>query len=228
MTRYDENGKNQVLDEYYGDVELRPVDFEAVAPLHPQCLTLRGTYDNEGVESQQQRFEILATARIDDAASLVAYCRNLRVWFHASPADGRLIEAVETLEAPSEVGPEPSVEDVLTLHDDDDDEDRCHGTDIVVTMTLLESEFDDGTRIAVRFVVDPYIGNEETDHYTSATWARMNVTMGRCALRGVPNGPIRRTAPESSGWRKGNGQCSVRGKWNANHYVLNGGWNPGT
>jgi len=226
MTRHEENrGENQVLDDHYQNIELRPVDFEAVAPLHPRSLTLRGTYDSENVEAQQQRFEILATARIDDAAALVSYCRNLRVWFDASPADGDLIEAVQNLEAPSEVGAErPSIEDVLGLEDDDDDEEHCHGTDIVIAMALVEGQFDENTRVAVRFVVDPYIGNEDTDYYTSAMWARMNVTKGRCALRGVPNGPILRTAPESSGWRKGDGQCSVRGKWESNNYVLGGGW----
>lgn len=226
MSVYEQNHEDDVLDEYYQDIVTRPIDFVAVTPAHERVVTLKGTYDkSEDAPPKRQRFELTASARIEHAANLVEYCRNLRTWFDASPIDDALTEAVQALEG-AEASQEPTaIEDALgLLNDEDDDDERCQCAAIVIGTALAEDDFDEGSHAAVRFLVDPYIGNEETHYYKDATWARMDVMKGRCALRGVPNGPILRTAPGSSGWRNGAGRCSVRGKWASNYYRCLGGW----
>ena len=82
-----------------------------------------------------------------------------------SPSGDDLVAGVTNLEEPvREDDGSFSVEDALGLTDEDEDG-GCDGPNILLAMSLAEDDTNRDGRTAVRFVIDPYIGQGVRHRY---------------------------------------------------------------
>lgn len=231
MTMGATNARSQLEARAWNN-DVRPIEFQAIAPREEGTATYRGVYDksDDDVDPKRQRFQVDVTARDDHVCELEHFGRCAQMWFDIIDATDEMLEEFETLDKELDTLDSVKSDEGMDLRkllrlDAPDDDGKPDGVNIVVEVEVLVDDVDDDRARIVLAEFDPDIGKGVTHWYTSnRKKVRIKTKKGQCVLKGLAGADVFNNAVRWTGWKNGHRRCHVKGQKQKNCYRISKGW----